>query len=120
MSDITTNDDITKFMEHFYDRLLRDPIAAPVFADIDMQAHMPRVVAFWAGIAFGGNQFQGSPFERHVPLDLTSEHFSIWYETFCACLDDLFEGPTAVMVKERARWIAFIFSHKLGLAPPAI
>ncbi len=120
MSDITTTEDITKFMELFYDRLLRNPIAAPLFADIDMQAHMPRVVAFWEGIAFGDSQYRGSPFEPHVPLALTSEHFSIWYETFCSCLDDLFEGTTATMMKERAHSIAFIFSSKLGLPPPAI
>lgn len=120
MSDIMTTDDMTKFMEHFYNQLLKDPIAAPVFADIDMQAHMPRVVAFWEGIAFGSSQYRGSPFEPHVPLELTSEHFSIWYVTFCSCLDDLFEGATATMMKERAHSIAFIFSSKLGLPPPAI
>jgi truncated hemoglobin YjbI len=47
MSDITTTEDIKKFMELFYDKLLSNPIAAPLFADIDMQAHMPRVVAFF-------------------------------------------------------------------------
>lgn len=120
MSDITTTEDITKFMEHFYDKLLINPIAAPLFADIDMVAHMPRVVAFWEGIAFGDSQYSGSPFQPHVPLKLTSEHFSIWYETFTFCLDDLFEGPTATMIKERARSIAFIFSSKLGLEPPLI
>ena len=120
MSDISTTEDITKFMERFYDQLLSNPIAAPIFADIDMQAHMPRVVAFWEGIAFGDSQYLGSPFEPHVPLKLTSEHFSIWYETFCSCLDELYEGPTAAMVKERARSIAFIFSSKLGLSPPMI
>ena len=120
MSDITTTEDITKFMELFYDKLLSNPIAAPLFADIDMQAHMPRVVAFWEGIAFGDSQYRGSPFEPHVPLELTTEHFSIWYETFSSCLDELFEGPTATMVKERARSIAFIFSSKLGIPPPEI
>jgi hemoglobin len=120
MSDITTTEDITKFMELFYDKLLSNPIAAPLFADIDMQAHMPRVVAFWEGIAFGDSQYRGSPFEPHVPLELATEHFSIWYETFSSCLDELFEGPTATMVKERARSIAFIFCAKLGIPPPVI
>ena len=120
MSDFTTVDDITKFMEHFYVRLLSNPIAAPIFDDIDMEAHMPRVVSFWEGIAFGSGQYRGSPFERHLPLELTSELFTIWYETFCSCLDDLFEGAIATMLKERARSIAFIFAHKLGLEEPAI
>jgi hemoglobin len=120
MSDLSTTEDITGFMELFYQRLLSDPVAAPVFADVDMQAHMPRVVAFWANLAHGGNQYSGSPFQRHVPLNLTSEHFSIWYETFCSTLDELHAGPIATMVKERARSIAVLFSHKLGLAPPSL
>lgn len=120
MADITATDDITRFMEHFYAHLLKNPIAAPVFEGIDMQDHMPRVVAFWEGIAFGQSEYKGSPFEPHVPLELTSEHFLVWYETFCACLDELFEGPTAKLIKQRAHSIVFIFCSKLGIAPPAI
>jgi hemoglobin len=120
MPDLKTTDDITKFMEHFYGQLLSNPITAPVFEEIDMQLHMPKVVAFWERIAFGTGQYSGSPFEPHVPLDLKADHFNIWFETFCSCLDDHFEGATASMVKERARSIAFIFSHKLGLPEPNI
>ncbi len=120
MTDLKTTEDITKFMEDFYAVLLANPTAAPVFEGIDMQAHMPRVVAFWGNMIFGGGRYSGSPFERHIPLDLTTEHFEIWYETFCSTLDALFEGPNAKMLKERAYSIAFIFSQKLGLAPPAI
>ena len=120
MSDIKTTEDITKFMELFYVRLLSNPVAAPVFEDIDMDAHMPRVVSFWEGLAFGKGEYRGSPFERHVPLGLTSEMFTIWYEIFCATLDGLHEGATASMLKKRAQSIAFIFAHKLGLEPPAI
>ena len=120
MTDLTTTEDITKFMEHFYVRLLSNPIAAPVFDDIDMEAHMPRVVGFWEGLAFGRGEYRGSPFDRHLPLGLTSEMFTIWYEIFCSCLDELHEGDTATMLKERARSIAFIFSAKLGLEPPKI
>ena len=120
MNDLTTTEDITRFMTDFYAVLLADPTAAPVFAGVDMQAHMPRVVAFWANMIFGGGRYSGSPFERHIPLDLTTEHFVIWYETFCSTLDARFAGPNATMLKQRAYSIAFIFSQKLGLAPPAI
>ncbi len=88
MSDISNTVDIEKLMTLFYDRLLVNPITAPVFASTDMKTHMPRVVAFWDGIAFGGGTYRGV--------------------------------PTLAKLKERARSIAFIFSHKLGLAPPEI
>jgi hemoglobin len=120
MPDLSTTEDITKFMEDFYAVLLADPVAAPVFEGVDMQAHMPRVVAFWGNMIFGGGRYSGSPFERHIPLDLTTEHFVIWYEAFCKTLDALFVGPNATMLKQRAYSIAFIFSQKLGLEPPAI
>lgn len=120
MSDISNTDDIDQLMQNFYQRLLSDPVAGPVFAGIDMVAHMPKVVAFWDGIAFGGGKYRGVPFDPHVPLELTSEHFVIWFATFCSTLDDLFEGPIVEKLKERARSIAFIFCHKLELEPPAI
>ena len=120
MTDLTSTADITQFMNKFYDELLANPIAAPVFVDIDMQAHMPRIVAFWENLLFGGGRYSGSPFDRHVPLDLKKEHFEIWYQTFCRVLDGLYEGPKASLLKERAHSIALIFSHKLGLEAPDI
>ncbi len=120
MSDISNTVDIEKLMTLFYDRLLVNPIAAPVFASTDMEAHMPRVVAFWSNMLFGGGLYSGSPFDRHVPLDLKKEHFEVWFQTFCGVLDGLHSGPRATMLKERAHSIAFIFSHKLGLGAPDI
>lgn len=120
MSDLATTEDVTKFMEYFYDVLLANPVAAPIFEEIDMEAHIPRVVGFWDGIAFGHGNYRGAPLMKHIPLGLATEHFVVWYETFTACLDELFQGPVATMVKERAHSIAFIFSSRLGLEPPAI
>ena len=120
MSDICTRDDIDKLMHLFYNRLLVNPVAGPVFDHIDMEAHMPKVIDFWEGIAFGGGQYRGVPFDPHVPLELTSGHFVIWFETFCGCLDELFEGAVVAKLKERARSIAFLFCHKLNLEPPEI
>ncbi len=120
MTDLTSADDIVEFMNKFYDELLADPTAAPVFDEIDMMAHMPRIVAFWDNMLFGGGRYSGSPFERHVPLDLQKKHFEIWYETFCRVLNGLHAGPRASLLKERAYSIAHIFSHKLGLEPPEI
>jgi hemoglobin len=120
MADITTSEDITKFMVHFYDRLLEDPVAAPVFAGIDMVEHIPKVASFWSGIAFGESSYRGAPLMRHIPLGLTTAHFEIWYETFSSSLDTLFTGPVATTVKERAHSIAFIFTSRLGLAAPNI
>ena len=120
MQDIETRQDIETFMTLFYDRLLADPVAAPLFDGTDMQAHMPRVIAFWQGIAFGKGGYEGSPFAPHVPLALEPEHFTIWYATFTSCLDDLYAGETADLLRERAHSIAHIFSHKLGLGTPRL
>lgn len=120
MTDLASADDITRFMTGFYEELLADPTAAPVFEGVDMNAHMPRVVAFWENMLFGGGRYSGSPFDRHVPLDLSKEHFEIWYRTFCQVLNGMYVGPNASLLKERAHSIAFIFSHKLGLEAPDI
>lgn len=120
MIDIESPQDVALFMEKFYDELLDNPTAAPVFEGIDMEAHMPRVVGFWSNMLFGGGRYSGSPFDRHIPLNLKIEHFEVWFETFCGVLDGLFSGPRATLLKERAHSIAFIFSHKLGLGAPDI
>lgn len=120
MTDLATTEDITIFMTRFYEELLANPVAAPVFEGIDMTAHMPRIVAFWENMLFGGGRYSGSPFEPHVPLGLKQEHFEIWYRTFCRVLNGLYNGPNASLVKTRAHSIAFIFSHKLGLPAPEI
>ncbi|MFT5233568.1 MAG: hemoglobin [Candidatus Krumholzibacteriia bacterium] len=120
MNDLTNTADITHFMTNFYDELLTDPKVAPIFEGLDMPAHMPRIVAFWENMLFGGGRYSGSPFDRHVPLNLEKEHFEIWYEVFCRVLNNLFEGPKASLLKERAYSIAHIFSHKLELEAPNI
>ena len=118
MTDLASPEDIQLFMTKFYDELLATPEAASVFEGVDMSAHMPRVVAFWESMLFGGGRYRGSPFDRHVPLDLKKEHFEIWYQVFCRVLNGLFEGPGAKLLKQRAYSIAFVFSHKLGLEAP--
>jgi hemoglobin len=120
MSDINNTDDITRLMTEFYEVMLANPTTAPVFAGTDMQVHMPRIVAFWENMILGGGRYTGSPFEPHIPLNLTTEHFEIWYETFCSCLDAEFAGPNVDMLKHRAHSIAYIFCHKLGLDAPTL
>jgi len=120
MNDLTSTDDIQRFMTGFYAKLLADPEAAPVFEGVDLAAHMPRIVAFWENMLFGGGRYRGSPFDRHIPLGLKKEHFEIWYGIFCQVLNELYSGPNASLLKERAYSIAFIFAHKLGLEAPDI
>ncbi len=120
MTDLASTEDIQLLMTRFYEELLANPQAAPVFEGVDMSAHMPRIVAFWENMLFGGGRYTGSPFDRHVPLDLKKEHFEIWYQVFCRVLNELFAGPKAALLKERAYSIAHIFSHKLGLEAPDI
>jgi hemoglobin len=120
MSDIKNTEDITQLMTKFYVVMLANPTTAPVFAEIDMQTHMPRIVSFWESMILGGGGYTGSPFEPHIPLNLTTEHFEIWYETFCSCLDADYAGPNVDMLKHRAHSIAYIFCHKLGLDAPTL
>jgi len=120
LKDLSTTEDITRVITKFYDELLLHPLTEPIFRDLNMADHMPRIIAFWENMLFGGGRYNGSPFDRQVPLDLKKEHFEVWYETFCLVLNELFAGPKASLMKQRTHSISFIFSQKLGLAPPNI
>lgn len=113
MADIRDPGDIDTLVEHFYTRVLRDPIIGFVFTDIaaiDLAEHLPRISAFWQWQLLGRPGYAGRPFEVHQEIDrrvtLTEHHFHRWLYLFRGSVDDLFQGPTAEAAKRRAERIA--------------
>lgn len=116
-SDIATQHDVQQVVDAFYGDIDRDPLLGPYFADLDMRAHLPRMYAFWSSIVFQSGTYRGRPFEAHAALqNLRADHFARWIERFCATVDAHFEGERAALMKARARQIAMVFQHKMGLA----
>jgi hemoglobin len=115
MKDLDTRFNIEVLVRLFYDNVNADPLLAPVFAHVDWVKHLPIMYDFWTSMLLGDMSYQGNPFQKHIGLPITAEHFSQWLKLFKATVDDNFSGPKAEEIKTRANSIAGIFQHKLGL-----
>ena len=114
---LETRSEIKILVDKFYQKVNQDSLLAPVFAHVDWPHHLPIMYRFWSSMLLGEQSYQGNPFQKHVPLPLKADHFHQWLKLFEATVDENFEGDKAQEVKDRARSIARVFQHKLGLFP---
>jgi hemoglobin len=120
LPDIRSEDDVQKFVDSFYDKVVQDDLLGPVFNDVaqvDWSTHLPTMYSFWSAILLGKPGYNGAPFPVHAALreHITANHFTRWLQLFEATIDCLFEGQLADAAKQRARNIAIVFQAKLGL-----
>lgn len=115
MMDILTRTEVELLVNKFYERVKTDELLAPVFAHVDWPHHLPVMYNFWSTILLGDQSYSGSPFAPHMKLSITANHFSRWLELFTSTVDSNFKGEVAEEAKSRARTIAAMFQHKLGL-----
>ncbi|MFM6983834.1 MAG: group III truncated hemoglobin [Chitinophagaceae bacterium] len=114
MKDIETEEDINKWMHAFYEKLLADEVTAPKFVGLDLEAHMPKLVQFWAFVLLDKPGYSTNVFDKHIHLHLEKEHFEVWLKYFRATTDEMFEGERAEIAKQRVLLIATTFMHKLS------
>ena len=116
--DLATTDDVRLLVRRFYRGLDAHPVLGRFFDGVDLDAHQPRMVAFWSSVIFQTGTYRGRPFDAHLRLpSLSTDAFDAWLARFEGTVDALFEGPNAQAAKARARQIAMVFQAKLGLLP---
>jgi hemoglobin len=115
LKDIESREDVVLLVDRFYDRVRRDPLLFPVFAHVDWPAHLPTMYAFWASLLLGEASYQGNPFQKHMSLALSADHFTKWLELFTLTVRQNFAGPRADEAIGRANTIASLFQHRLGI-----
>jgi hemoglobin len=113
MRDITTYADVELLVRTFYDKLLRDGLMAPHFANINLEEHLPRIIAFWAFILIDQEGYKGSVYEKHRHLDIGEEHFTKWVKLFSETVDELYAGEKANLAKQRAVLLGYTFQNKM-------
>ncbi len=111
--DIKNKADIELLIRSFYASLLTNEEIQPMFANIDFEAHMPHMVAFWSFVLLDEEGYKTNVFDKHVHLPIKEHHFEIWLKHFENTIDSLFEGEKAEMAKLRAQTIAYTFKMKL-------
>lgn len=111
--DIRDSADLERLLRHFYGAVLQDPIIGFYFSDatdFELEAHLPRIRAFWQQQLFGGSDYRGRAFEAHLALHrhtaISEHHFRRWLGLFDNAVDTLFSGERAQQIKQRARDIA--------------
>ena len=116
MPELETTDDVRALIAAFYDGIEADPVIGRFFGEVDWEAHLPRIVAFWDTVAFHSGAYQGRPFAPHARMSgLGREHFERWVARFHRTVDALYAGPRADLIKARADQIAGVWQVKLGL-----
>ena len=113
--DIENRQDIQVLVDSFYEKVKVDNLLGPVFAGLNWPHHLPIMYNFWSSMLLGDQSYRGNPFEKHLRLAITSEHFKRWLELFKETVDQNFAGEKAEEVKMRADSIAGIFQLRMGL-----
>jgi hemoglobin len=118
--DIEDRGDCERLVRAFYGRALVDPIIGWIFADIaqlDLEAHVPRIASFWETILLEARSYSGGAFRPHAVLNsrvrLRAGHFERWLWLWRATVDDLFTGERASLAKEHAQRVANAFQLRL-------
>mgnify|MGYP003424153063 FL=1 len=110
-TEITSRPDIKLLVETFYGRIRLHPVLGPIFNGIitDWPSHLELLTDFWETQLLFERKYWGNPLAAHQEVDekmdytMKSEHFGLWLNLWFATLDELFQGETAQVAKNRAR-----------------
>jgi hemoglobin len=113
LHDIKTSADVELLVKTFYGNLLQLDEIKPVFEGIDVEQHMPHMIAFWEFVLLDKEGYSTNVFDKHVNLPLKKEHFTLWLATFEETVRSLFAGEKTEMAIQRANTIGYSFQQKL-------
>jgi len=123
--ELKNRDDVQLLVETFYGKIRKDKVLGPIFNTIisDWESHLELLTDFWETQLFLKRKYYGNPVTAHQEVDdkmghsITSEHFGLWLNLWFATIDELFEGETAWIAKNRAQKMSTmlfmqIFQHR--------
>ncbi len=119
-TDIKNREDVSLLINTFYKKIRKDEILGPIFNGIitDWDAHLVLLTDFWETQLFLKRKYYGNPMTAHQEVDdkmnhtITSEHFGLWLNLWFATIDELFEGETAWVAKNRVQKMStMMFMH---------
>jgi hemoglobin len=118
--DIANRSDCERVVRAFYARALADPIIGFIFVDVaqlDLEAHVPRITSFWETVLLGRQTYSGGAFAPHAALHarvrLRRGHFERWVWLWATTVDEHFAGPVAERAKAHAVRVARAFHSRL-------
>lgn len=118
--DILSKDDLVILVNTFYDRVRRDNVIGHIFNTIigdDWSVHLPIMYTFWNTVLFGAEGYKGQAVGKHVEIDrkiqLHKEHYDRWIGLWRDTVDQLFEGPNANKIKDKAQTMLQLIQFKV-------
>ena len=127
LRDIDDRADCERLVRAFYGRALVDPVIGWIFVDVaelDVEAHVPRIASFWETILLGAHSYGGGAFAPHAALHarvrLRAGHFERWLWLWRTTVDELFAGPRAELAKSHAQRVAQAFHARLQTVSPGV
>jgi len=125
--DIASRKDIELLVNAFYTKVKLDPDIGFIFTDVaqvNWEKHLPVMYDFFENMLFYTGSYTGNPMELHKHVNrlfpLTKTHFEKWNHLFCNAVDELFEGTTAGLVKQRAKSISTVMQIKILNDPSSV
>lgn len=120
-SDIKNRNDISLLVTTFYGKVRIDKTLGPIFNQIisDWEAHFELLTDFWETQLFLKRKYHGNPVTAHQEVDqkmghtVTSEHFGLWLNLWFETIDELFNGETAWIAKNRAQKMSTMLFLKI-------
>jgi hemoglobin len=111
--DLDCRENIERFVDLFYQRMLADEQLAPIFVDvaeIDLAVHLPHIKDYWCKLLLGEKGYQRHTMNIHRQLHgkrpLQKDDFQRWLAFFIAAVDQDFAGERAERAKQVATSIA--------------
>ncbi|WOJ93760.1 group III truncated hemoglobin [Congregibacter variabilis] len=112
-TDPDVREQIDAFVDAFYERMLADPLLAPLFievARIELAEHLPRIKAYWRKMLLGDSEYQRHMMRKHREVDarqvFADEHYQRWLFLFEETLAKHPLGVKTDSASELARRVA--------------
>lgn len=123
MQDLLNRADIELLVNTFYDTVKTDEVIGHIFNDIigsDWSQHLPIMYQFWDGIIFNKPGYSGNPIKKHIDIDkriaLQPEHYTRWAQLWNATVDNMYQGPNADEIKNRAALMIHLIDMKIKMS----
>jgi len=121
--DIRDRPDLELLVNTFYGKVRQDEVIGYIFRSIigdDWSHHLPVMYQFWETILLNKPGYSGNPVKKHIEVDkkepLKKEHYDRWLLLWHQTVDELFEGPNAEDIKNRAFLMMNLISMKVEWA----
>ncbi|HLT48951.1 group III truncated hemoglobin [Aequorivita nionensis] len=108
---IESREEVSLLVNTFYSKVREEPLLGPIFNKIitDWETHLELLTDFWETNLFFKRKYFGNPMHAHIEVDkkmggkINELHFGTWINLWHETIDELFEGETANIAKNRAR-----------------